>query len=76
MTLKSGREADVLTVIRGVDVLRSKTELQILELGPTMMAAIGADWMNLYYEATVQLLHNSQVITVTPRDVESTRLID
>jgi len=68
--LKSGHTVEVLTVIRGADALRSKTEFEILMLGPTMQAAVGSDWMNLYYEATVQY-ENEKIAVVTPREVKS-----
>lgn len=66
--LRSGAVAEVLSVARGIDALRSKTEIEILVLGPTMQAAIGANWMNLYYEATVQL-PSMALLVVTPREV-------
>lgn len=66
--LRSGAVAEVLSVARGIDALRSKTEIEILMLGPSMQSAIGSNWMNLYYEATVQL-QNMALLIVTPRDV-------
>lgn len=65
---KGGVHGEVLAVTKGADALRAKTELQILVLGPSMMAAIGSDWMRLYYEATVQL-DNGRLEVLTPRDV-------
>lgn len=66
---RHGKIGDVVVVLRGVEALRPKTEVQILELGPSMMASLGTNWMNLYYEATIQL-PNMEMVVVTPRDVE------
>jgi len=66
--LKSGVVGEVVTILRGVDALRSKNEMEILMLGPSMQIAVGANWMNLYYEATIQL-HDYALMIVTPREV-------
>lgn len=68
--LKSGQHAEVLSVTRSGDALRSKSEVEVLLIGPVMSAELGADWMNRYYEATIQ--HGGgtgKIEIVTPRDV-------
>ncbi len=65
---KAGIHGEVLAVAKASDALRAKTEVQLILLGPSMMAAIGADWMQSYYEATVQL-DNGKLEVLTPRDV-------
>jgi hypothetical protein len=67
---RHGKIGDVVVVLRGVEALRPKTEIQILELVPSMMASLGSDWMNRYYEATIQL-PTMEMVIVTPRDVDS-----
>ncbi len=65
---KAGIHGEVLAVVKAADALRAKTEIQILVLGPSMMASLGSDWMQRYYEATVQL-DNGKLEVLTPRDV-------
>lgn len=66
--LHSGHHGEVLAVVKSVDALRAKTEAEVLILGASMTAAIGMDWMNRYYEATVQL-DSGKIEIVTPREV-------
>ena len=66
--LKSGVVGQVLTVQRGVDALRGKTDVEIWVLAPEMQSLVGADWSDLYYEATVQLASEA-LLVVTPMDV-------
>lgn len=70
VVLRSGARGEVLSVAKSVDALRAKSEAEIMILAPDMMATMGADWMDRYYEATVQLT-NSTILVVTPRDVAS-----
>jgi len=58
----------VLTVLRGVEALRGKTDVEVLVLAAEMQTLVGADWSGLYYEATVQLVSDA-LLLVTPMDV-------
>lgn len=67
--LYNGQVGEVIDIIKGADCLRIKTEVEVLTLGPTMQAAMGSNWMNAYYEATI-MFQSGRIAVVTPKDVE------
>ena len=76
VTLKSGAKGHVISIARGADALRARTEVEILILSASMQTELGANWMNLYYEATIVREPNDVIEVVTPREVASVSDMD
>jgi len=69
--LKSGATGHVISIARGADALRGRTDVEILMLGVTMQTELGANWMNDYYEATIVKDKDDAIEVVTPKEVQS-----
>lgn len=67
---KNGTLAEVIIVTKARDVLKSKTELQALLLGPKCQALYGVQWLDVYYEAIVRIPGTASQFTVTPVDID------
>jgi len=67
---KNGKVAEVITVTKARDVLKGMTEMNALLMGPRCQALYGIHWLDIYYEAIVQVPGTMIQQTVTPIDVE------
>jgi len=68
--LKNGKIAEVVTVTKARDVLKSMTEMHAMLLGPKCQALYGMHWLDIYYEAVVMVPGTMMQQTITPVDVE------
>jgi hypothetical protein len=69
--LKNGVSGEVISVRSAADVLRGKTEMDAMIMGPRMRALYGSQWMSVYYEADIILDGDEgEMKTVTTQDIE------
>jgi len=71
---REGSLFDVVMVRKARDVLRMKTELEAMLMGPRLQASFGIGWLDVYYEAAVKQPGDIDVTWVTTVDVK--RVVD
>lgn len=68
--LKNGKAGVVITITKANDVLRGKTELEALIMGPRLQAIYGQQWQKIYFEGQIMTDENMvDLIQFTPNDV-------
>jgi hypothetical protein len=67
--LRNGKKGQVITVLKARDVLKTKTDVEALLLGPQCQARFGEHWLDIYYEADVLFPGKVTLSKVSTMDV-------